>query len=550
MGEYVLSAGSSGLNVYEVQLESSFGRGFAGTQLLGVASDVSRDGKERAKAALESCGIEIPPRRLLLSVTPADIGADGSQLDLPFALTLASSILERPMRAEVRDFWFVAELGLTGEMRPVKNIISYALTALSRGRTGLVVASQNLHELSTLRRFGLPGFERFQLVGFDHLQKALTWAWGQGSIDCLPVSMVAPKVIESARRIDFDDMLLTDEQKLAAMTCAVGGHSLLVTGTPGCGKSMFAVRIPSILPRMPEREHLEALCIHNSQKGQLHESLLQGEAPCRAPHHQASPQAILGTPDVPGELSLAHGGVLFLDELPEFRRDLLESLREPLETGKIHVARAHKRVCWNAKVMLVAAANMCPCGWFGSKRRRCTCAMNQVLAYHARLSGPVRDRIDMHVSFAPPESLTALLDREQGSVQRQTEDMRSQVEQSRIFAIERNRSFGVELNREIEISDIASACGLDGRTIAKKVKSLRLENQTSRSLLRMLRVARSLADLRLADVIDDDDLQQASRWQHASMAESAMGANVDVPPEPRQLIRTSPRSPIVETRPL
>jgi magnesium chelatase family protein len=550
MGEFILSAGSSGLHVYEVQLESSFGRGFAGTQLLGVASEVSRDGKERAKAALESCGIEIPPRKLLLSVTPADAGADGSQLDLPFALTLASCIVERPMMPDVRDYWFLAELGLTGELRPVKNIISYALMALSLGRTGLVVSSKNLPELSTLRRFGLPGFERFKIVGFDQLQQTLSWAWGQGTEGMNLCGTANFKSTVQKRVINFDDMLLTREQKMAAMTCAAGGHSLLVTGTPGCGKSMFAMRLPSILPRMPEREHLEALCIHNSQSGQLQESLLMGEAPCRAPHHQASPQAILGTPDVPGELSLAHGGVLFLDELPEFRRDLLESLREPLETGKIHVARAHKRVCWNAKVMLVAAANLCPCGWYGSKRRRCTCAMNQILAYHARLSGPVRDRIDMHVSFVPPESLTALLERECDASSEQSSSMRAQVDESRIFAKERNRRFGIELNREIEITDIAAACGLEGRAIAAMVKGLRLENQTSRSLLRMLRVARSLADLRFEEAISYEDLEQAVHWQYAGLAEAAMGGVSDTSAPQIPVVRMSSRSPIVESRPV
>jgi magnesium chelatase family protein len=505
-----------------LQIECGFTRGFAGMQLIGNASEVCRDGKERARAALEQLGLHLPPRRLVVSLTPADVKKDGSHLDLPIAVSLALLLSDRCPKM-VPDRWvFAAEVGLSGELRPVKGVVSFAIAAMAEGLEGIIVAPENLEELGVLAalRPGEGGLT-LKALGFDTLKSVLGWIFGEGAAQV--VTAPAARVVrpDPILRHNFDDMILHPMLEKAAIVSSAGMHSILLRGSPGTGKSMLASRLASILPPLAREEHIEALRIYSGLSERLPISLLDGLPPFRAPHHQASAAAILGGPETPGEMALAHGGVLFLDELPEFRRDLLESLREPLETGEIRVSRSRRKVIWKCRVILVAACNNCPCGWNGSSRRTCSCASTRIHAYVGRISGPILDRIDMHVNMPEPEFDTASLFLRLGEeVQKnQTARMRAVVEQVRHTAEKRNRRHGVVFNADLQAKHLAAVSGLSSDEFGALVNRRIPRSASSRSVLRCLRVARTLADVAGRAEMSEDDVDQAWRWQAEKSAQ-------------------------------
>ena len=502
-----------------MQLECGFTRGFAGLQLLGAVSEVCRDGKERARVALEGLGIRIPPRRLVISLTPADVRMDGNQFDLAVAVTLALLLCEGQLGVDPSRWLFAAELGLGGELRPVRGIVSFAIAALAAGLEGLVVAPENLHEVSVL--VGLSGGHGAPLKvrACGSLRQVLDWLFGV-EIAAAPAGVASLVADASSCSVNFDDMLLSPQLELAALTAATGMHSLLMRGAPGTGKSMLAARLTSILPNLARQPHIEAMRIHSGCMQRLPAALLAGRPPYRAPHHQASAAAVIGSAEVPGELALAHGGVLFLDELPEFRRDLLEALREPLETGEVRIARTRRRTVWKAGVILVAACNNCPCGWAGSRRRVCLCGNGRLVHYRQRLSGPILDRIDLHLNMPEPEGGSAdiFLHLASSSITQQTERMLARVLAARAFAQPRNQQFGVACNRDLGVHQLIQASGLGPVAFSSMINQVIPEQTSTRSVLRSIKVARTLADLRLAEVLTRSDLEQAWRWQSESAA--------------------------------
>ncbi len=512
------------------QIECGFVRGFAGMQLIGNTSEVCRDGKERARAALEHLGIHLPPRRLVVSLTPADLKKDGNQFDLPVAVSLALLLRDVPPRHDPSQWLFAAELGLMGELRPVKGVVSFAVAAMAQGLAGIVVAPDNLEEVAVLGELNPHQAKPLQALAFNSLKEVLAWlieGQSEPSVAWLrttPARAMAPET----KRPDFDDMILAPAMELAALTVATGMHSLLMRGTPGTGKSMLAARLASILPNLNRAEHIEAMRIYSSVSERMPANLLMGRPTYRAPHHQASSAAILGGPDTPGEMALAHGGVLFLDELPEFRRDLLEALREPLETGEIRVSRAKRKVVWRSRVILVAACNNCPCGWFGSARRRCRCPTGRLLAYRQRLSGPILDRIDLHLNVPEPSEETAsLFIRLSGSFKESpTARLCRRVEEARSFGRRRNRAFNAPFNRDLEAHHLVAASGLEPAIFSTMVNQTVPRSASSRAVIRCLRVARTLADLDQSVAVRPADLLQAWLWQ-AEPAARERGEELD-----------------------
>lgn len=516
MGLSVYSAMCEGNDTTITRVESMFTSGFSGLQLVGAAADVNRDGKERVRAALESLGFRIPAKKLVVSLAPADVRKDGSQYDLPIAVSLALILTERDPVMPPDEWLFAAELGLDGTLRPVRGVVSYAIAAMSQGLKGVVVARENLREIRALSRIPMPGGRTPEAIGFENLADVLGWMF-DGAEDGVATirDVVWDQSTVGPNTATFDDMVLAPEMRLAAMVSAAGGHSVLLRGTPGSGKSMFAARLPSILPRMRHEEHLEALRIHSSLTQRVSEALLEGRPPVRAPHHQASSAAVLGNADHPGELALSHGGVLFLDELPEFRRDLLEALREPLETGEIRVARAKRKVAWKSKIIMIAACNNCPCGWFGSKQRECRCSMTRLMAYRAKLSGPVQDRIDLHVAVPEPATDAASLfvrlsERAKSS---QTIQMADRVIVARQRASGRNGKWGCEFNGDIPSESLFDATGMTERDFAAAVAKSFPKGTSNRGIARALRVARTLADLDDRDGVNVEDIAQAAAWR-------------------------------------
>ena len=506
--------------VVPVRIECGMGRGFSGIIMIGGVGRICEDGKERAKAALERLGWTCPARKTIISLSPGDAKIDRTHLDLALCVALAGVTEHKQWVISVGDWLFAAEVGLNGELRPVSGVVAWASIAMERGLKGIVVAQQNLRELDCMRSLGGELGREFQCRGFTALREVFTWLTsGEGPTGS--ITGAVERFEQGAHHDgdkDFDDMNLSEELYLIAAVVAAGGHSLLMRGSPGTGKSMFAKRIPSILPPMDPQQHLRSLRIYSSASAEVPESVIKGRAPFRAPHHYTSLPAIVGTPDTPGELSLASGGVLFLDELPEFRRDVLEGLREPLETGEVAISRARGRSVWAAEVILLAAANNCPCGWAASRRRRCECAASRLNAYRNRLSGPLQDRIDLQVNMAEPTNqISSLLQTPVARVG-QTQRLRQSVISARKMAQSRADLTGVLLNKDIPSGRILDALKTPRDKAETLVTKIIPSYSGARSIVRCLRVARTIADLMGSDQVHGEHVIQAWDWQAVSAA--------------------------------
>lgn len=497
-----------------LQVECSYTRGFSGLQLIGNTSEVCKSGLERAKAALESLGILIPQKRIIINICPAPIRKDGSHFDLPFAVGLAVLITGKKPRIPLDKWLFSAELGLNGTLRPVKGMISFAIASMAEAFQGIVLSQENLEEVSVLNNLKLKGTTVLEPYAFKSLKDVLDWLFlYQESyvLKTAPGSSTKDRMTDS--QPTFDDMILDPTLENVALVAATGLHSVLLTGAPGTGKSMFSARLTSIFPRMQKREHLESLKIYSSVMQRIPECLLSGRPPFRAPHHQSSSSAIMGVPEQPGEISLAHGGILFLDEFPEFRRDIIEALREPLETSHVRVSRAKKKVTWLSKMTLIAACNSCPCGWLGSSIRRCSCPSPKILAYKRKLSGPILDRIDLHVRMVESQKNSALfLDLKKTGMKNQTQRLSEKVLRARDFSKRRNESLGITYNRDLKADQLLEASGMDANDFKKLVDLCTPKYASQRAIIRSLRVARTLADIESLGSIEKRHIVEAWKW--------------------------------------
>lgn len=526
-----------GGRVHEIDIEAAFMRGFSGIQVLGSLTEVVKNGRERARSALESLGIHLPAQKLVINFAPADVRVDGSQLDLALAVSLArvNGVPTGGVAADGRsEAVFAAEMTLDGALRPVPDIVALALGAASAGVARLVVAAANLKDLAGI------DLRPMTIVGFDRLDGVLNWLAGD---ECS--SVLVPDVADTGNGddsghpvaglgVDFRDMELTPELIKVAVVAAAGGHHMLLRGTPGSGKTMFASRLPGILPQLAGPTRLKCLELHSIAGCGL-DRLRGGKAPFRAPHHSASMAAIVGSGFRPGELALAHGGVLFLDELPEFRRDLLESLREPLESGVVHVSRVQGQVSWPAEMVLIAAANNCPCGWFGSCFRQCRCSMNKIITYQNRISGPLLDRIDLHINLPErgrnseknqKDSRISTLDTAVAGAT--SMELRRIVAEAAAYRSDRHIRLAIDPglpNARIpdallgqvtgwSLSGTATVAGYVTRNFSGEL----LEGTSSRGLGRAVRVARTLADVDRVETVGYEHLEQALLWQAGAAA--------------------------------
>ncbi|MBC7661525.1 MAG: YifB family Mg chelatase-like AAA ATPase [Chitinophagaceae bacterium] len=486
-----------------VTIESTTTSGFAGLQLVGNISDLCRDGKERAKTVLENLGYKMGHKRILINFSPADSRKEGNHFDLPIAISLAVLLSTKEAVENTKDWLFAAEIGLDGSLRPSRGIIPLILAAMKEGLNGVVISAENAKEVEALQQVTSLHGRAFRFLCFDGLEDVLKWLFeGMAPSSALP----DVRIDDVEKPDDFDDMFLTPDLQRLALCFAIGRHSLLLRGSPGCGKSMFAQRLPCLLPAVLSDIHIDCLRIHSLVTDRIPDSILRGEPPFRSPHHTCSPQALLGTADQPGELSLAHGGILFLDELPEFRRDLLEALREPLETGYLNISRAHKKLRWHSRVQLIAACNNCPCGYMDSKRRLCLCSTQQRLNYNARLSGPLLERIDIH--YRMPELKPSQFSK---SILKQTHRLLETVETSRHFMYKR---WGSQTdNASVTLDQIFESSLIDNNRRQNIMEDLEKLQVSSRSTLRLMRLARTLADIDRSEGIGFEHIREAAAFR-------------------------------------
>lgn len=486
-----------GLAAHPVRVEVQAERGVPSFEVVGLAEVAVRESRVRVKSALAQLGVDISEYRLIVNLAPADVKKRGSAFDLAIAVAALVALGLLPQES-LGELLFLGELSLNGALHPLRGVVAHLLCARDRGVARAVVPAANQEEAALV--------ERIETVVATTLAEVVEALRGKATLDrarACPTRERATLIID-----DLSDVRGQDTARKALEVAAAGGHNLLFIGPPGAGKTMLARRLPGILPPLAEEETLEVLAIH-SVAGVLGASKRLGVRPFRAPHHTASEVALVGGGELtrPGEVSLAHNGVLFLDELAEFHRGTLEALRQPLEDGFVTVARAHATVAFPARPMLIGATNPCPCGYRGT--RRCTCGSNGKLLvnYRARLSGPLIDRLDLHVPLAPVDILS-LQDREPGEA---TVAVRRRVQRARAVQLARKKAgeTSVALNAHLTAKDAERVCALDDAGRSLVAGAVEKYGFSARGYGKILRVARTLADLDGATAITSQHLALA-----------------------------------------
>lgn len=487
-----------GIDAVPVRVEVNIAGGGLGLYLVGLPDNAVKESEERIRAAFENSEERFSGRKVVVNLAPADLKKEGAAFDLPIAI----GILAAMGRVEVGmldDTMLAGELSLDGTVKPVRGVLSLALAARQAGLRRLILARENVAEAAVVGEL--------EVLGVESLRQTIDFL--NGEITLQPAAPAAPIAMEEAGRYaeDFADVKGQVHVKRALEIAAAGGHNVLMIGSPGSGKTMLVRRLPTILPPLQSEEALETTKIH-SVAGLQRFNGLMSQRPFRAPHHTASPVSLIGGGQSPrpGEVSLAHNGILFLDELPEFGRQVLEVLRQPLEDREIVVSRARYSVVYPANFTLVAAMNPCPCGYYNHPTKECTCSPGSVSRYMGRISGPLMDRIDMHIEVTPvePSELQSAAEGERSAV------VRERVMQAR--AIQRKRFEGIEgvhTNARMNAAMVRTYCVLDEASDRLLKRAMERLSLSARAYDRILKVARTIADLAGREQIAQSDVAEA-----------------------------------------
>jgi magnesium chelatase family protein len=498
----VLSGAIIGIDAYIVEVEVDIAQGLPVFATVGLPDGAVKESKERVKSAIKNSGYDFPPKRITVNLAPADVKKEGAGFDLPIAVGILSA-LEVVSVSLLDDYLLLGELSLDGRIKPIRGALSLAMSARENGKKGVLLPKENAEEAAVV--------QGIEVLGVEVLSEAVDFLNGQKAIP--PTKVDLQEIFRRERQYsdDFNEVKGQEHVKRAMEIAAAGGHNLIMIGPPGAGKTMLAKRIPAILPDLSFDESIEITRIY-SVMGLLppHSSLIAAR-PFRSPHHTISDAGLIGGGQIPkpGEVSLSHHGVLFLDELPEFKKNVLEVLRQPLEEGRVTISRALSSLTFPSSFMLIAAMNPCPCGFYTDPNRECTCTMPQILRYRSKISGPLMDRIDLHVEV-PAVKYRDLTGDTSGE---DSETIKTRVNQAR--EIQRGRFTGKKIysNAQMTPRHLKKFCQIGETSKTLLEQAIDKLGLSARAYTRILKIARTIADLEGVEDIATHHISESIQYR-------------------------------------